>query len=134
MVAMIPDAELSFDQNGNSLSSPQFGPIAVYHGPLGKQHDQLCFLLQSQTWGSAGSGLGFQCNAAAADPCITPSEYTAGVASNSACNLMQGEVLSQQGDHAATAILQVFRRTVRSHGGAPFRDGSIILHYLCGGQ
>ena len=26
------------------------------------------------------------------------------------------------------------RRTVRSHGGVPFRDGSSILHYLCGGQ
>lgn len=134
VVAMILDAELSFDQHGNSLSGPQFGPIAMRHGPLCEEDHQFCLLLQRQTWWSARGGLGLQCSAATAAPRIAPSEYTAGVASDAACNLMQREVLSQEGDHAAASILQIFRRTVRSHGGAPFWDGSIILHYLCGGQ
>jgi len=134
MVAMILNAELSFDQHGNSLSGPQFSTIAMRHGPLCKEPHQLSLLLQRQTWWSARCGLGLQPNATAAAPRIAPPEHTAGVASDPPCNLMQREVLSQQGDHTAASILEILRRTVRSHGRAPFRDGSSILHYLCGGQ
>jgi len=89
VVAMILDAELSFDQHGNSLSSPQFRTIAMRHGTLCEEHHQLRLLLQRQTWWSARGGLGLQCTATAAVPCIAPSEYTAGVASDPARNLMQ---------------------------------------------
>ena len=134
MVAMIFDAELSFDQHGHSLSGPQFGPITMGHGPLCKKDHQFCLLLESKPWWSARGGLGLQCRAAADAQSIAPSEYAAGMAADPACNLMQREVLSQQRDHAAASIFQILRRAVRSHGGAPFRDGSIILHYLCVGQ
>ena len=89
MVAMILEAKLSFDQQGNSLGGPQFSTIAMYHGPLCKEDHQLCLLLQRQTWRSARGGLGLQCSAAASAPCIAPSEYTTGVASNPAGNLVQ---------------------------------------------
>jgi hypothetical protein len=134
VITMIPYAEPLLDQRRNALSSPQLCAIPMRHSALRKKHYQLCLLLQRKTWWSARGGLGLQCSATAAAPCITPSKYTAGMASDAACNIMQREVLSQQGYHTAPSILQVLGRTVWPHGGAPFRNGSIILHYLCGGQ
>lgn len=95
MVAMIFDAESPFDQGGDSLSRPQFGPIAMGHGPLRKKDHQLFLLLHRKTGQAARGGLGLQCSTTAVEPCISPSEHTAGVASNTARNLMQREILSQ---------------------------------------
>jgi len=134
MIAMILNAELSFDQHSNPLSSPQFRAIAMCHSSLRQENDQLFLLLLRQKRWSSRSRLGIQRHGTAAAPCITPSKYTAGMTSNNASNFVQRELLSQQGDHPASPILQILRRTVRSHGAIPFKDAPIILHYLCGGQ
>jgi hypothetical protein len=104
------------------------------YGSPREKNDQLFLLLRRQQRWPAGRRRGPQRSAAAPAPRITPSKNTAGMTSDSACNLMQRQFLSKQADYLASPLLQILRRTVRSHRGTPFQDASIILHYLCGSQ
>jgi hypothetical protein len=56
------------------------------------------------------------------------------VAAQAAGNLMQGQLLFQQGRHPPSTFFQQFWRPVRSHRDTPFQDVSSILHYLCVSQ
>lgn len=126
MIAVMLHPKSSFDQHRDPLSGPELRTIAVRRGSLRQQDDQLSLLVRRQQRRAARRGLGLQRSAAAAAPRITPPKYAAGMTSNPAHNLMQRQPLSQQVDHLTSPLLQILRRTVRSHRGTPFQDASII--------
>jgi hypothetical protein len=134
VITMIPYPQPAFDQGSNSLGGPQFRPVAVGHGTLRQELDQLCFLFFGQSRWSSGGWLGFQRVRSTRVQRVAPAKHRAGVASNPTGDLMEREFLLQQSDDATTTLLQRFRSTLRSHMGTSIRDAPIVLHYLCGSQ
>jgi hypothetical protein len=134
MIAMVSHSQSTLDQIGNSLRGPQLGPVSVCHGPLGQETNESLFLLRGQSGRPAGCRLGFQCLLPTGLQGIAPTHNAARMATYTSGNLMQGEFLFQERNHTTSTLLQQFWRSLRSHGDTPFRDASIILHYLCGSK
>ena len=134
MIAMISHSQLTFDQIGNSLSSPQLCPISVSRGSLDQETNEPFFLFRGQSGWPARYRLGFQCILSTGLQSIAPPEDAACVATYAAGNFMKGKILLQERSYTAPTLFQQFRRSLRSHRDTPVQDGSIILHYLCGSQ
>jgi hypothetical protein len=134
MIAMVSHSQSTLDQIGNSLRGPQLGPVSVCHGPLGQETNESLFLLRGQSGRPAGCRLGFQCLLPTGLQGIAPTHNAARVASYASGNFMEGKLLLQERSHTPPTLFEQFRRPLRSHRDTPFRDVSIILHYLCGSQ
>jgi hypothetical protein len=134
VIAMVSHAQLTFDQIGNALGGPQLCPVSVGHGPLGQETNELFFLFQGQSGWPARCRLGFQRILPTGVQGIAPTHNAARMATYASGNLMKGDLLLQKGNHTTSTFLQQFWRSLWSHGDTPFRDASIILHYLCGSQ
>ena len=134
MIAMVSHTQSTFDQIGNSLGGPQLCPVSVGHGPLGQEPHELCLLFPGQAGGAARDRLGFQGLRPPGLQGIAPPEHAARMAPEASGNLMQGQLLFQQGRHTPSTFFQHLWRPVRSHGDTPLSDVSMILHYLCGSQ
>ena len=59
MIAMISHSQLTFDQSGNSLSSPQLGSVSMSHRPLGQETNKLLFCFKVSRGGRPGAALAF---------------------------------------------------------------------------
>jgi len=134
VIAMVSHSQSTFDQIGNSLRGPQLCPVSVGHGPPDQETNELFFLFRGQSGWPARCGLGFQCLLPTGLQGIAPTHNAARVASYASGNFMKGKLLLQERSHTPPTLFQQFRRPLRSHGDTPFRDVSIILHYLCGSQ
>lgn len=134
MIAMVSHTQSTFDQIGNSLGGPQLCPVSVGHGPLGQETNESFLLFQGQSGWSAWCRLSFQCILPTGLQGIAPTHNAAGMTPDSSGNLMKGELPLQELSHTTSTFFQQFRRPLRSHRDTPFRDVSIILHYLCGSQ
>ncbi len=134
VVAMVAHPQAAVDQLGNPLRGPDLGPVAVRHGPCAQEPHEARFLLRCEPGGSAGRRLGLQRRLAASLQRIAPPEHSAGVAPQAAGDLMQGELLLEERDHATPTLLQQFGGPAQSHGTTPFPEDFMLLHYLCGSQ
>jgi len=134
VIAMVVHAQSPVDHLGNALGGPQGGPVAVGHGPLGQEPHETFFLFPGQAGGPARGRLGVQGRRPPGLQGIAPPQHAARMAPDASTNLMQGQLLFQQGRDTPSPFFQQFWRPVRSHGDTPFLDVSIILHYLCGSQ
>lgn len=134
MIAMVSHSKMTLDYLDNSLSGPQFGPVSVRQGSFGQQTNQLPFLLRGQPGWPTRRGLGFQGILPPGSHRISPTENTAGVATDASGDFMKGELLFEEGNRTASAFFEPLWRTLRSHGDTPYQDISIVLHYLCGSQ
>ena len=122
MIAMIRDPQVVFDQRGDPLRGPQLGPVALRHRSLGQQTNQAHFLFRCQPGWSARCRLGLERIRSARAQRVSPPKHTAGVAPQSAGDLMQGPFLLEESDDASTTRFQRSRRTTRPHGDTPFQD------------
>jgi hypothetical protein len=134
MIMMVFHPEFAFNQIGDPLCCPQLRPVTVSHGPLGQEADESLFLLRCQSRWSARRRLGFQRVLPAVLERIAPSKDAARVTTHASCDLVKGHLLLEECYDTLPTLFQRYWRTVRSHGGTPFQDASIILHYLCGSQ
>lgn len=134
MVAMVAHPQAAFDQLGDPLRGPQLGPVAVGRGPCAQEPHEARFLPRREPRRPAGCRLSLQRVRPASVPRIAPPQHAAGVAADSSSDLMQGQPLLEERDHAAPPCFQRFRRAVRAHGDTSLQEVSIVLHYLCGGQ
>ena len=134
MIAMILDPQAVFDQRGDPLRGPQLRSVALRHSPFGQQTNEAYFLLRCQPGWSARRRLSLERIRPTGSQRVSPPKHTAGVATNAAADLMQGQFLPEESNDLSTTIFQRSRRTTRSHGDTPFQDASSVLHYLCGCQ
>jgi len=134
MITMVVDPQATFNQLRNPLRGPQLRAVPLRHGPFGQEPYETRFLRRREPRGPARRGLGLQCLWPARLQRIAPPQDTASVAADPARDLMQGQLLLEEGNHSVPTRFQRFRRTLRSHGDTPFPDVSIVLHYLCGSQ
>jgi len=134
VIAMVSHSQSTFDQIANSLGGPQLRPVSVGHGPLDQETNEPVLLFQGESGWPARCRLGFQCLLPTGLQGIAPTHNAARMATYASDNLMEGKLLLQQRSHTTSTFFQQFRRPLRSHGDTPFRDVSIILHYLCGSQ
>jgi len=61
VIAVISHSQATFNQVGNSLSSPQLCSVSMGHGSLGQETNKLFFLFQGQSGRPSWRRLGFQC-------------------------------------------------------------------------
>lgn len=131
MIAMVAHAQSSFDQLGDPLRRPQFGPIAVGHSPLDQKTNESLLLLPTQFRRSTRRRLRLQCIPAARSQRVPPTKYATGVTTDPPRDLMERQPLLEKIYNLSTPFFQQARRASWSHSGTPFRDAWIILHYLC---
>jgi hypothetical protein len=134
VIAMVSNSQLAFDQIGYSLGGPQLCPVSLGHGPLGQETNESFLLFQGQPRRSTRCRFGLQGILPTGLQGIAPTHHTACMATDASGNLMEGELLLQEGSDTTSTFFQPFWRPVRSHRDTPFEDVSIILHYLCGCQ
>ena len=128
MIAMVGHAQALPDQIRDPLRRPEVRPVSLSQRSLEEEAHQLLFLDRGQPGWPAWRRLGVERVCSTRLPGIAPSKNAAGMATHAARDLMQREVLFEEGDHFSPSGFQCFGRTVWSHGGSPLGSASSILH------
>jgi hypothetical protein len=134
VIAMVFDQPLPLDHLGDALGGPQLRAVTVRHRTAQQQLHQPLLLGAAEPWRSSWRRFGFESSATTLFPSTAPAQHAAGMAPDTPGNLMQRKLLPEKSDHAAAALFQQLRRSMRSHRAILLSDGPSVLHYLCGSQ